>query len=424
MASLFKRRDSKIWWAQYYLPTVDGELKQIRKTTGQTNKKEAMMAAVEMERTARGVIKAGSDKAQRAKAVLAQAVTEIEQETFTALSAHKYLAELLAIATGEEMPIFTVETWLAEWLRRKSRESSKATIDRYRKSLDTFTAWLGDSRKVKPLESVTTSDIRAWRETLQDEGRAGKTVNKYVKDVGASFRAAIRDGLVSFNPCGALESISTEDSLDRKPFTVDEVAALLKASPTEEWRGLILIAAFTGLRLGDAAKLKWESIDFKNSLIKLVPSKTKRKKREVRIPIQPDLLDFFQGQKTHVGNAIFVLPGMAQKGVNTRDGISRGFVKLMDAAKVDRGKASREAPTQGEAKGKGRVIYERGFHSLRHTFTSWLRTAGVSEEDRMALTGHSTRESHAIYSHTDAEALKTAITKLPKLGESQQTQIN
>ena len=60
-------------------------------------------------------------------------------------------------------------------------------------------------------------------------------------------------------------------------------------------------------------------------------------------------------------------------------------------------------------------MHERGFHSLRHTFTSWLRTAGVSEEDRMALTGHSTRESHAIYSHTDAEALRKAITKLPKL---------
>jgi integrase len=84
----------------------------------------------------------------------------------------------------------------------------------------------------------------------------------------------------------------------------------------------------------------------------------------------------------------------------------------MAKAEVDRGKASRESE---EDRGKGRITYERGFHSLRHTFTTWLRSAGVSEEDRMALTGHSTRDSHAIYSHTDEEALRDAISKLPSL---------
>ena len=79
---------------------------------------------------------------------------------------------------------------------------------------------------------------------------------------------------------------------------------------------------------------------------------------------------------------------------------------------MDRGKASRELK-EGET--AGRVIYEKGFHSLRHTFTTWLRAAGVSEEDRMALTGHSTRDSHAIYSHSDEEALRDAVSKLPTI---------
>jgi hypothetical protein len=39
----------------------------------------------------------------------------------------------------------------------------------------------------------------------------------------------------------------------------------------------------------------------------------------------------------------------------------------------------------------------------------------VSEEDRMALTGHTTRESHQIYSHTDEAALRDAVAKLPRL---------
>ena len=108
-----------------------------------------------------------------------------------------------------------------------------------------------------------------------------------------------------------------------------------------------------------------------------------------------------------------VFPGLSPLGVGSRSGLSQTFHKIMAAAKVDRGKASRVVE-----KGKkiaGRVTYERGFHSLRHTFTTWLRNAGVSEEDRMALTGHTTRESHAIYSHEDEATLKAAISKLPSL---------
>ena len=90
----------------------------------------------------------------------------------------------------------------------------------------------------------------------------------------------------------------------------------------------------------------------------------------------------------------------------------------MREAGVDRGKPSRVS-VEGDKPTAGRVTYERGFHSLRHTFTSWLRNAGVSEEDRMALTGHSTRESHAIYSHHDEESLRNAIGKLSPLGSHQ-----
>lgn len=423
MASLYHRnkKDStkpKVWWTQFYvIDPVTETLKQVRKSTGKTGKKAAAIAAFEMERSAQGAITANGDKAQKAKAILAQAVSDIERETFTVLSARKHLKELLAIATGEDMPAYSLSSWLDEWLRRKARDSSDGTMARYKKSIKTFVEWLGAERSRKPLESITMSHVRKWRDTLQDEGRAGKTVNKYVKDLGSAFRSAIREGLITYNPCAALEGVSTEDSMDRKPFTTAEVISLLEAAPTVEWRGLILIAAFTGLRLGDAACLKWESIDLANQLITLVPHKTRRKKREVRIPIQTDLLVFLSQQKSSLApEDKFVLPQQSKVRTNGRNGLSVSFNRVMETAGVDRGKSTRQTgENKTKDKGKGRVVHERGFHSLRHTFTSWLRTAGVSEEDRMALTGHSTRESHAIYSHTDSDALRKAITKLPGL---------
>ncbi|MES2921394.1 MAG: hypothetical protein V4819_07605 [Verrucomicrobiota bacterium] len=128
MASLRKRKGSAIWQAQYYVPDGEtGGLRQVRKSTGNTNKKKAMAAAIELERTALGTIQAGSDKSRLAKEVLAEAVTEIQCETFTGLSAPKHLAKLLSLATGEDMQAFTLEIWSAEWLRRKARDSSKPT---------------------------------------------------------------------------------------------------------------------------------------------------------------------------------------------------------------------------------------------------------------------------------------------------------
>lgn len=420
MASLRKQKSSSVWYAQFYVEDPDtGGLRQVRKSTGETNKAKAKARAVELERAGRGTIEAGSDKARLAKAILAEMLTELEQERFTAATARKHVARLVAIATGEELDTFTIETWVAEWLRRKERaKSSKATLARYKGHSDAFLAWLGPDRCTKPLESVTGLDARKWRESLQDAGRAGKTVLAYMKDAGAIYRSAITEGLITHNPFSSLEAIDTSDSQERKPFTPGEVADLMTHAPDAEWRGLILVAAFTGLRLGDAARLSWSSVDLEAKRITLIPSKTKKKKREVRIPIHPDLLAFFESVPIHSDKPDApVFKKLSKVEIGARAGLSQTFAKLMANAGVDRGKPSRVIE-EGQEKGVGRITWERGFHSLRHTFTTWLRTAGVSEEDRMALTGHSTRESHQIYSHADEKAGQDAIAKLPRLKKS------
>jgi len=135
--------------------------------------------------------------------------------------------------------------------------------------------------------------------------------------------------------------VEASDSLDRKPFSGADAAALLEAAPTEEWRGLILVAAFTGLRLGDAARLSWASVDLQAKRITLIPSKTK-KKLEVGIPIQPDLLILFESVTVNdVSPDAPVFPTLAGTPVNTMKGLSTTFVGIMAAAGVDRGKPSR-----------------------------------------------------------------------------------
>jgi integrase len=441
MASLIKRKNSNVWYAQYYVTnSTTGELVQVRKSTGidwtprtpsglpTAKEKAALNRAIEMERNAQGAIPDNNQDVQRIKAIYSELGVEISRSTLTKVSLRKYFSAMAQILTGEEMQIVTIKAWCNEWLERKARDSSKATMARYRGHAKAFIEWLGDTRASKPLESITTSDMEQWKRALQDRGVVGKTVISYLKDIGSIYRSAIREGLLTHNPVGAVETPDTSDSRERKPFTAEEVSKLLNAAPSKEWRGMILVAAFTGLRLGDAARLRWDCVDLQKKIITVIPAKTKRKKVEVKIPIHPDLLSYLsKATITEDSPDSYVFTELSKRGIGDRSGLSQQFTDIMATAKVSRGKPSRvqaeaDSPDQPAAKGKyaGRVTYERGFHSLRHTFTTWLRTAGVSEEDRMALTGHSTRDTHAIYSHTDEKVLRDAVGKLSTLKKQKQ----
>ena len=65
--------------------------------------------------------------------------------------------------------------------------------------------------------------------------------------------------------------------------------------------------------------------------------------------------------------------------------------------------------------GKGRATNSKTFHGLRHSFVSSLLNAGVPQDVRQRLAGHSTAAVHAIYSHHELEALRSAVAKLPSI---------
>ena len=112
-------------------------------------------------------------------------------------------------------------------------------------------------------------------------------------------------------------AIRADDSLDRQPFTRNEVSKLVKAAESDDWRGIILTGAFTGLRLADAAKLKWGAVDLAAGVIRLVPSKTKRKKREVVIPMHADLRAFFEQHPISDDPGDPVFPKLAKRSVSS-----------------------------------------------------------------------------------------------------------
>lgn len=419
MASIYKRQGSKIWQCAFYVPDPQtGKARQVRKSTDCTSRAKALIAAVKLEQDERKGAGAGEDRSRRIQAVLVKAGEEAIRETLNAARAREYLAEMVRISTGEDLPAFTVQSWLEEWQQRKSKVTVGPTAARYKSSVKAFVDWMGP-RASKPLESVTIGDIRAFRDFMRSGGRTARTCNHYVKDVGSGFRSAVREGLITYNPASSLESLPTDDSIERQPFTRGEVSKLTAAAPSADWRGVILTGAFTGLRLADVAKLKWGAVDLATGVIRLIPAKTKRKKREVVIPMHVDLRSFFEHHPISDDPESPVFPSLAKRSVSGQKGLSLTFAGIMDTAKVSRGesrKVTKEEKTEGAR--AGRTVHARGFHSLRHTFTSWLANEDVPEELRMKMTGHTDSGVHQAYSHHEVSTLARAIEKLPPLKES------
>lgn len=409
MATLIKKGSSKYWHAQFRIPVEGGGQKKVNRSTGETNRRKAGLIAAEFEIAAMQQAGAGTEKGKKMLAVLTQATEEASLGKLNSTKAREFMAEIVKISTGEDMPEYSIRTWTKEWLARKTGKA-ESSMRAYRTYTKHFLEGLGDKAD-NTLQSVTVADMRKLREWFLNDAHGKQrasvtTVTQKMKAVSSIFIKAMAEGLTNFNPVAALEPLENTNRLKRRPFTREEVTAMVENAHTDEWKGMILMGAYTGLRLVDCASLTWGDINLELELIVTIPAKTKRKKTVVRIPIHPTLVGWLKTQPTAINPATKVFPTLAQYIGPGRNGLSTQFNKVMENAGIDRGKGINTG---------GRVFYEKSFHSLRHTLTSWLTDSQVSPELRMQILGHKSEEVHAGYTHFKDETLKEAIGEIPKL---------
>lgn len=201
------------------------------------------------------------------------------------------------------------------------------------------------------------------------------------------------------NPWLALPPIRTDSHL-RKAFTDDELRRIVGAADGE-LRTLLLVGAYTGLRLSDAATLRWEQITPDLGAVILKPHKTARSSgRVVAVPIHPSLK---AALGTHGGEGS-VMPGLAAAAPCRRVEIVQTHLRrcgFETTVKVD---------------GYSRRVADYGFHSLRSTFVTRLADAGMPLAQLRGLVGHVSVEMTQHYYRQDAEAARATLETLPALG--------
>jgi len=396
MASLWIRNNSPFYVCCY----TSGTGLRLKKSTKVTVK------PLPGETRKDGTPKTPSDKRREAQEfclAIERAENSFKCGTLTEQAAKKIIGEILERTSGEKLHDHTAEAWLNEWSAGKADSKSPATAERYAQVVREFLKSLGGRAKLS-LGHITPKDIHAYRDAEIEAGKSPKTANTSVKIVSTAFNAALRQNYITSNPCRALEHLP-EETAERDTFTSEQVEALVNAAEGD-WKGAILLSYYTGARLRDVANMRWSAIDLERQLIAFTPGKTKKSKKEVMVPLHPELESHLL-KLPGIGRA-FVFPSLAGQGTGGKTGLSGQFATIMDKVGIQ-GKVTRHTA-------KGRANKSLSFHSLRHSFNSEMANAGVSQEIRQKLTGHASAEMNKTYTHHDIKTLRTAIDTMPGLG--------
>jgi integrase len=298
--------------------------------------------------------------------------------------------------------VFTVEQWFDHFVKQKKKSRAAATGKRHEQTMREFMEFLGHRAKLN-IAVITSRDIASFRDRRHSLGLAPATVNIDVAILSAAFNGALRQGHITVNPCLAIEPLKNKPQR-KGVFTPEQVSALLKTAEGD-WKGLILLAFYTGQRLLDCANLRWRDVDLVSD-IKTIRFAVRKTGSEVITVVHPALEDYLLSMPTAKSDDEYIFPTLAGRRASP---LSKQFGELIALANIDRG-VIRKRTTYG-----GRSVSALSFHSLRHSFSSILANAGVSEERRMALVGHASRDMHQKYTHHELERLRDAIALLPRL---------
>lgn len=308
---------------------------------------------------------------------------------------YKEFAKQIASGTYTKIRKQTVEEYMLNWLttykrielKPKSYDTLESTI--YHQIIPYF--------KGMQFFSVTHEDIQKFINQLNDDGRSYSIIRKaYLALSGVYKYAMMKDQLLK-NPCfGVKLPKKAEKNVKSIQVLSKEQIKLYCEHATQRYGngkcvyrlgyGLVLIL-FTGLRLGEAAGLMWDDIDFQKRTLKvqrtleyvknrdgdensnhyvLVEGTTKSKSSERTIPLNQTALSALLELKKANGGFAYVFSNAKGKPINPRN-LNRAHDCILERAGIP----------------------HIGIHALRHTFASQLFANKVDIKVISKLLGHS-----------------------------------
>ncbi len=325
------------------------------------------------------VTKNGKTIRKHITAYLAQA-KEIEEKLKVELSTGKYIQKELTLDE------FFEKVYIPTQSTKKSLERETILYTKH------ISPYIGK----KPIATLAVLDI----EKVKNEAIKGGYSTRTVEYVLAVLRRVINVAIATdyrekANPVAKVK-IPKPNNKRMRFLTQEEANILLEAlkKRSQAVYEQACLSLYAGLRFGEIANLKWEDIDFQNGLIYIKDPKNNTSRAAY---LTDFLASILQERKKRVNGQTgdYVFPTIDGK---KQERISRTFERTVKALGLNDGITD---PRQ-------KVV----FHTLRHTFASWLAQKGTPLYVIKELLGHKTLTMTERYSHLADKEKRRAVESL------------
>ena len=258
-----------------------------------------------------------------------------------------------------------------------------------------FKLWIGPVIGDKPLRKIDILDLERIKKRMADAGRSARSIQYALAVVRQVFNLARALGIYEGdNPVSKIKKPSVDNR--RLRFLTREEADLLLdelKKRSQQLHDIALLSLHCGLRAGEIFNLTWDCIDFEQELILIKDPKSGTNRFAYMTEQTKEMLQRrYQGQ---LNGLVFT----DRKGNKIKE-VSNSFARAVKEIGLNEGIDDR----------RQKVV----FHSLRHTYASWLVEQGVDLFVIKELMGHKTLAMTERYSHLGQNTLKQAVQKLNK----------
>lgn len=365
--SLYRRKGSEMWWMNIY--RGPGR-KRLQRSTRKKNR-------VEAELIERAFMSANKGATTREKMLQ---IVEMMYE-------------------GEEQGLALEE--LGEWYRAALADEggklSKKELDARVNLCGRLSEWCKTETRAHTVNDISVAVAWQFSKMLGEAGVTSKSRNAYLSSLGTVWKMLEKRSEVRKNVWAKVRVQRDRDEEQHgRAFTPEEEKRIYKTAEEvgHDWLGACLIARYTGLRMKDVVNMTWAQIE--DGWIYATPAKTKKHDIKVGVPIHRELKRWLDRAKLGHQDSDYILPERQKHGPGNK--YYRGDMSFADLLK--KAKVSDKDPN---------VLLS--FHCWRHTFDTRLAEAGVDQDTRMAMTGHTVKATETIYNH-DQTRFEKAIAAM------------
>ncbi|MDZ7759949.1 MAG: site-specific integrase [Desulfovermiculus sp.] len=243
------------------------------------------------------------------------------------------------------------------------------------------------------IKEIQSAHIEQVKNACLDKGFSAANTRHYLQTIRATFNHAIRNGLYQEkNPVQNVK-FPKQDNRRRRFLSFEEADILLEAlqNRSQDMHDMALLSLHAGLRMGECFDICWHSIDWQNDVIHVMDTKNEESRPAYMTAAVKEMLQ----RREQVVENVLVFP--------SRDGdrykkLSHTFYKTVKDLGWNDGIEDQ----------RQRVV----FHTLRHTFASWLAMQGEHLLTIKELLGHKGIDMTLRYAHLIPDHKRAAVDKL------------